>query len=605
MPLKMPTPGTREPAQISLINDNMLTVDAHDHTTGKGVAASRLRSGLDANRPAASAAGQVYFATDTGMFYVDTGTAWVNFLTSGGASTVTGWTLVDPIVRNSISWGAKPSGSLDTVLTRSAGGVIDFTSAAGATKAWMTFRSNGAAGSGRIGQPVAAGTTNVWLTANADYDGTNWNRDAVASPTVHLSLGSQADTNSDVVWSLLAARSGANPITFLARMRIFTTGSVSFTPDAGLPVVVGATSTVAQTWATSNVPLQIGSSTVIAGSNGAAGTSIAENAYYNSGWKFLYGSNPVSMLSMSSGGMTFYNCTAGAAGAAIPSLTARLQIATNGAATFTSDASIRSITTNNECIIGSGHAIMLADPTNNYYMGWRMSNASPATLMLAYWGGDTNIAFGTDGSLHLVYLYNISGNHLYIRGPNTGLNLYQDQWGSVMFTHMGGGDVGPAADNAYICGQPSIRWSTVYSVNGVSTSDPTMKDDLGLLDPDFALAEVARVPIHRFKWKEQPEPDFSEWDAPDDADDRTRSEHADRRVEAERNWSEHKHVWRYERAGFMADEAANPADPDGEHLLLVGDVHVDPQQTACVALAAIKALLTRVAALEAANAKPA
>lgn len=120
MPLKMPVPGTREPAQVSLLNENSVVLDGHDHTPGKGVGVSRVRSGLEANRPAFGQAGQVYFATDTGQFYVDTGSAWATFITTAGQSTVSGWTLVDPIIRDTLNFGAEGTGAVDTILARTA-----------------------------------------------------------------------------------------------------------------------------------------------------------------------------------------------------------------------------------------------------------------------------------------------------------------------------------------------------------------------------------------------------------------------------------------------------------------------------------------------------
>jgi hypothetical protein len=139
IPLNMPTPGTREPAQISLLNENCVQLSNHDHTSGKALAVGRMRSGLAANRPAASSAGNVYFSTDTGIFSIDTGTAWVEFLTSGGATTVTGWTLVDPIIRDALSFGPEPSGTADVTLARTAAGKLRLTEHLGLgvdVKAW-------------------------------------------------------------------------------------------------------------------------------------------------------------------------------------------------------------------------------------------------------------------------------------------------------------------------------------------------------------------------------------------------------------------------------------------------------------------------------------
>jgi hypothetical protein len=124
IPLNMPVPGTREPAQIALLNENCVTLSNHDHTDGKALAVGRLRAGLEANRPAAGSAGNVYFATDTGRFYVDTGTAWVQFLTEGGQGTVTGWTLVDPIIRDTLQFGPEGSGTIDATITRTGQGAL-------------------------------------------------------------------------------------------------------------------------------------------------------------------------------------------------------------------------------------------------------------------------------------------------------------------------------------------------------------------------------------------------------------------------------------------------------------------------------------------------
>lgn len=124
LPLHMPVPGTREPAQIALLNENCVVLSEHDHTNGKALAVGRLRSGLSAARPSAGTPGNVYFSTDTGTFSADTGTAWVDFLTSGGTGTITGWTLVDPIIRDTLQFGPEGSGTVDTQFSRSAAGTL-------------------------------------------------------------------------------------------------------------------------------------------------------------------------------------------------------------------------------------------------------------------------------------------------------------------------------------------------------------------------------------------------------------------------------------------------------------------------------------------------
>lgn len=108
MPLKMPVPGTREPAQIALINENMTLLSGHDHSPGEGLPVSVLRSGLAANRPSFGEAGAFWFATDSGLASLDTGTAWVDFITSAAR----GQTLIDPIVRDSLRFGPEGAGTI-------------------------------------------------------------------------------------------------------------------------------------------------------------------------------------------------------------------------------------------------------------------------------------------------------------------------------------------------------------------------------------------------------------------------------------------------------------------------------------------------------------
>jgi hypothetical protein len=175
IPLHMPVPGSKEPAQIALLNENCVTLSNHDHTTGKALAVGRMRSGLAANRPAAGSAGNVYFSTDTGVFNADTGTAWVQFLTSGGQATVTGWTLVDPIVRDILSFGAKPTGTVDATITRTGAGALRADTNLGvgvAPAAWAaTHRVIQVGQTGSLNAAAAAQGVN--LQDNTVWDGTS------------------------------------------------------------------------------------------------------------------------------------------------------------------------------------------------------------------------------------------------------------------------------------------------------------------------------------------------------------------------------------------------------------------------------------------------
>lgn len=70
-------PATTDSIDVTQLNGNSDTLDAHDHSvTAKGLPVGRISSGLDASKPAADAgAGTVYFATDTHTLYAADGSA--------------------------------------------------------------------------------------------------------------------------------------------------------------------------------------------------------------------------------------------------------------------------------------------------------------------------------------------------------------------------------------------------------------------------------------------------------------------------------------------------------------------------------------------------
>jgi hypothetical protein len=187
MPLHMPTPGTREPAAIALLNENCVVLSAHDHSNGKGVPVSVIRSGLAANRPAASAAGQVYFGTDSGTMAVDNGTAWVEFITTQGQVNLT-----DPIIRDTLQFGAKPNGAVDTTIRRTAAGALRMDTHLGVGAALPSNVSPnyprvqagiGAFLSGHPTLPQASLSSNSYV-ATGDV-----NRSITNAPGISLSLG--------------------------------------------------------------------------------------------------------------------------------------------------------------------------------------------------------------------------------------------------------------------------------------------------------------------------------------------------------------------------------------------------------------------------------
>lgn len=112
MPLKLPVPGSREPAQIALINENMTLLSGHDHSLGEGLPVAVLRSGLAGNRPTAGEAGSFWFSTDSGLASLDTGSRWVDFLTSAAV----GQDVIDPIVRDTLRFGPEGTTNIHATL---------------------------------------------------------------------------------------------------------------------------------------------------------------------------------------------------------------------------------------------------------------------------------------------------------------------------------------------------------------------------------------------------------------------------------------------------------------------------------------------------------
>jgi hypothetical protein len=237
MPLHMPVPGTREPAQIALLNENCVVIAAHDHTTGKGMAAGKLRNGLEANRPAAGTAGNVYFSTDTGKFFVDTGTTWVEFITSGSVQSVTGWTLIDPIIRDTLSFGPEPTGTPDATLSRTGPGALRADTHLGVAVAPGAWRGDIPALQVGQGGAVYGQTSspNVFLSGNSVL-GTGGYVALTANPAARVQI--DATTGSVLAATAPSVAAGAAQ-TFTTRLAVAPTGTLTITPDAGQAAYAG------------------------------------------------------------------------------------------------------------------------------------------------------------------------------------------------------------------------------------------------------------------------------------------------------------------------------------------------------------------------------
>lgn len=497
IPLHMPVPGSKEPAQIALLNENCVTLSTHDHTTGKALAIGRMRSGLAANRPAAGSAGNVYFSTDTGVFNVDTGTAWVQFLTSGGQATVTGWTLIDPIVRDTINWGPEGSGTIDATLTRSAAGVWDF--AGTGAKAWASFRSSGSVGAARVGQPTGGSITDgLWLASNADYNGTSWNRDTIASPAAHINLGAVPDTDTDIIFNLLSVRAGANPITWVSRLVVNNSGNVG----------VGVSPLA---WAATHKAIQFGQVGALYCPSAASGVGLSENTYYDGASKSIINA-PASFAYLINGTFSVYTAPAVAAATAQTySQRMLLDIAGNLGVGVTPGAwapSFKAVqVAGGAALWGNASSAGMWLTSNTIYNGTNRVayqggvagaevtlGSSPALTVVTYPAvgagaaqtGTTRLTVGTTGTLTLTPDagggFVLGASQIVITG-GAGSNGQISSAGSVTMA-ANAGYWHPTTDNNLHLGLSSNRLIDVWAINGtIQTSHVSMKDGFAPLDP--------------------------------------------------------------------------------------------------------------------------
>jgi hypothetical protein len=431
MPLHMPVPGTREPAQIALLNENCVVIDAHDHGTGKGLAIGRLRSGLAANRPAAGTPGNVYFSTDTGLFNVDTGTAWVQFLTSGGQATVTGWTLIDPIIRDTLQFGPEGSGTIDASITRTAANSFQVNNNMGlgvAPGAWRSdLRALQYGSAAAVMADSGPGIAN-YLLSNVLWGAT---RKAITNnPGAIL----QFDGTSGLLFlSAPTVAAGADQ-TFTTRTQIAPNGTLTLTPATGQPALVANENVSILPPSAAGAALAVkttGSSTH--GRFGQVTTSgcaeIGSNLWFNGAWFKDDATKVGGIVRLIEGGASLLSVSVAPVGSTNP--VNRLQLGQNGTLTLSPDAG------------AAGLLITWPISTIGFYQG--TNNANNVRVYSAY-------------------------------------NLELD---------AGGTYVTPSSDNSRHLGGGTTRWADVWSVNpALQTSHVSMKQDFAPLDPTACTKAV-------------------------------------------------------------------------------------------------------------------
>jgi hypothetical protein len=457
IPLHMPVPGTREPAQIALLNENCVTLSNHDHTTGKCLAVGRLRSGLQANRPAASTAGNVYFATDTGRFYVDTGTAWVEFITSGGQATVTGWTLIDPVIRDTLQFGPEGSGTIDATITRTAANALRVNNHLGIQVNPETTSVRAALRVGQAGAVTAdPSNANVILVSNTVYDGAN-NKAIVDGFASFLSLSA----GGVQVWTAPSATAGTNQ-TYSQRITLDNAGhlSVGGTPSA---------------WRNDLKAVHVAGGGAIYGQVGNGNVYIGNNTYISASGQYTAQYAGLGGELSLVGGVLRLRTAASVAAGATQAMTERFVVDQNGTLSTTTLASIRPchILYFSNMNSPEGQQLVLAD-TDNSWRGY---------VGLKYPGAILNLQ-SAHGGVEVV-----AGNGNIVLNP-------------------AGGYVYPVSHNTKNMGHPSIAWGTVYAVTGtIQPSHIDAKEHITALDPAACAQAVAETQWWEFDYKAPPPPE--------------------------------------------------------------------------------------------------
>ena len=540
MPLHMPVPGSREPAQIALLNENCVTLSNHDHTNGKGLAIGRLRSGLEANRPAAGSAGNVYFATDTGRFYVDTGTAWVQFITEGGQATVTGWTLIDPVIRDTLQWGPEGSGTIDATLTRTGPGDLLLSGA----QPFLGFRATGNTAAGYVGQAVGT-EARLDLDVNAHYEGTTWVQDDPAKPSTLVSAGVSAASATGSVFSVHMIDPGGSQPNVKYSLR-----------KDGYSWTEGLVGARGHFWG--NSEWDVAAYLNIEGSNLVLRR--ASDAWVAGTWDWNGSGNFVTPGVVQAAILTANAAPASGVGVRMYDRT--------GAASYSElyvQAAALYVYQSNVPAVGLTHIVA------NQLGGW-----------------NTFVGSGT--------------GHLDLRGADN-YARFTDAAGSVEFLQInpGADRLTPANDGAVDCGWPDRRWRSVHSTSGYFKSARiNERATRRVIEPQEGLDAILATPVEQYTLPdpEDAPPEYQEPFIPEGTPEETaaaikanaEAQHQEALAKYDEQHAVSVEIAREPRFG-VSSETAHAA-------VLFRSDQIELGTQAALAFAAIQALASRIAALE-------
>ena len=148
-------------------------------------------------------------------------------------------------------------------------------------------------------------------------------------------------------------------------------------------------------------------------------------------------------------------------------------------------------------LYAGGSKRLTIEPSGNFGVG----TSSPDTKMEVETGGITRTRITSTGSSEVSLDFKRNSGSDW-RIANSGGILYLGQSSDNLATvdnvlRLGGGSMTPAVDNTIVCGSSSLRWSTVYAVNGtIQTSDAQLKENVQSVDSGLDLVMQMRpVPL--------------------------------------------------------------------------------------------------------------
>jgi hypothetical protein len=505
--LGLKLPALDDPALITDINDNMVILDDSVTATQAVTLTNKTLDAPIINNPTITGwtNAQHTHLNAAGAGPLDGAAIVSGTIGTGYLLRESGPALTDPLVRDTISWGAEPSGAADTTLQRAAPGRLRLVgSGTGASAVAMYEARFGGTGApsttvARLGQPAVDG---IWMSFNATFDGTAWHPDDVTKAARHFVLGL-----TDFQWYDAV---GADPLVWRQRMALDGNGTLTVTPLGGQPgltvgpggqgyIGVGQADMVGWNGAITAIGLGgLGSffaNTVAPGVDpSGSATAMMHNGKYVGGGIAASGTGRVALLQIGQNGLLRYYNSASTTAGVLASLVERLNVNGSGTLTLTPDAGQAAL------VARSTAGLLLQDDAPTHSWIWAPINTG-TTLRLRYDATD-RLTIGPTGTLTLTpdaatVALSAAGNGVQTdRVTATGsLRLAAGAAGAV-YVNCPNGYFHPEVDNANYVGAPGARWIAVYAVNGtIQTSDPAQKVGAAPVDPAAALADVLGAAI--------------------------------------------------------------------------------------------------------------